>query len=427
MNNWKIFGAVMAASVFAAPAFAQDTQFVPKDDITLITDEERQGFDGMLTIGANLNFASNSNVVGQTDGYSTVFGLNLKGGLDYLYNKHEVRNTLSIQEGFARTPVIDEFIKTNDVVEFESLYSYFILKWVGAFGRLSLKTSILPSESVTSEDVDYAIARLDGTQEALTTDRLSLADPFSPFSINQSIGAFLEPIRSEAINASFRLGLGARQTFAKGVLANKDDAATPVIEVIELDDVFQAGAETFLGVKGRFYDRRLNYEVGATALVPFINNDDTERTAFELMRYGLTGSLSTSVFSWMSLSYEFRLLKDPQLIDALQVQNGLLLTFNYNFIERAGSTAGPSADELLADARKQLAAAEAECADLREEAEAARREAEEAKKKELEAEHQQRLEEERLRIEKVEREKIEQQPEGDTAAPTTDGQTPAQP
>lgn len=426
MKNLSLY-LVTGAAVFAAmPAFAQDTQFVPDEDIALIEDEERQGFDGLLSIGANLNFTSNSNVVGQVDGYSTLFGLSLKGGLDYLYKKHEVRNTLSIQESFARTPVIDEFVKNSDVVEFESLYNYFFLKWLGAFGRLSFQTSILPSEAVSADPTAYEITRLDGTIENESTTRLSLADPFSPFTINESIGGFVEPLRSEAINASFRLGFGARQTLASGVLATNDDADTAdVIEIVELDNVIQAGAEAFVGAKGKFYDKRISYEVGATALVPFLNNDDTDRSAFDLMRYGLNVTLSTNVFSWMALTYDLRILKDPQLIDATQVQNGLLLTFNYTFIERDGGTAGPSADELLAEAQRKLAEAEEECAELRENAQEARSEAEEAKIQEMEKEHQQKLLEEQKRIQQEELQKQQEQApvEGETTPPA-EGTTP---
>lgn len=424
MKNLSLCLVTGAAILAAMPAFAQDTQFVPDEDIALIEDEERQGFDGLLTIGANLNFTSNSNVVGQSDGYSTLFGLSLKGGLDYLYKKHEIRNTLSIQESFARTPVIDEFVKNSDVLEFESLYNYFFLKWVGAFGRLSVQTSILPSEAVSADPTAYAITRLDGTVENESTTRLALADAFSPLTLNESVGAFLEPLRSEAINASFRLGFGARQTFANGVLAANDNADTPEIEIVELDNVIQAGAEAFLGAKGKFYDKRISYEAGATALIPFLNNDDTDRSATDLMRYGLNASLSTNVFSWMALTYDLRIIKDPQLIDATQIQNGLLLTFNYSFIERDGGTAGPSADELLAEAQRKLAEAEEECAELRENAQEARSEAEDAKIQEMEKEHQQKLLEEQQRIQQEELKKQEEQAPVEGETTPAEGTTP---
>lgn len=422
--------AASATMFLSAPVVAQDTQFVPDDEITLIDDTERKGFDGMLSIGANLNFTSNSSVVGQIDGYSTLFGLSVKGGLDYLWGKHEVRNTLSIQESFARTPVIDEFIKNGDVLEFESIYNYFFLKWMGAFGRLAIDTSLLPSEAVTADPTTYLITDLEGAVETRVTERLDLADAFSPLTLNESLGIFVEPIRSDLINASFRLGLGARQTIAKGVLAEKADDATPEVDIIELDNVIQAGTEAFLGAKGKFYDKRISYEVGATALIPFLNNDDTDRSAIDLMRYGLVASASTSIFSWMSLNYEFRLMKDPQLIDATQIQQALLLTFNYNLIERSGGKAGPTADELLAAAEKRIAEAEAECADLRDAAEKARLEAEAAKVDEMEAEHKKRLEDEAKRIEA---EKLKETPtetptqtptETPTEAPTTPPTTP---
>lgn len=385
MDRKWILVAAVAGSMWSTTALGQVvsqdvTEIVPDGDIKNLDDEARKGFDGTLSIGANLNLASNSNVVGQDDGFSTLFGLSLVGGLDYLYKRHEVRNTLKIQESWARTPVIDEFVKNTDTVELESLYNYFILDWMGAFGRLGASSSLLPSEAVTADPTNYSVAMLDGTTREFPTNRLELASAFEPFTLNESVGLFAEPITADALKLSIRLGLGARETWAKGVLASKDNKDTAdVVEYIELDNVYQAGGEGFLGVSGKFYEKRISYDIGASALIPFVTNDDTDRSAMELARYGLVGQAGTSVFDWMSLNYQFRALKDPQLLDEWQVQHALLLTFNYTFIERDGGVSGPSVEDQLAEAQRKLAAAEAECEELKANAEEAVEDAEAAK------------------------------------------------
>ncbi|MEZ4458237.1 MAG: hypothetical protein R3E66_00635 [bacterium] len=374
MNRKWLISACVVGAFWSMPASAQVvskdvTEIVPDGDIKNLDDETRKGFDGTLQIGANLNLASNSNVVGQDDGFSTLFGLSLVGGLDYLYKRHEVRNTLKIQESWARTPVLDEFVKNTDVVELESLYNYFLLDWAGLFGRLSATTALLKSEAVTADPTPYSVTRNDGTVDpTFSTDRLELAGAFSPFTLNESVGAFVEPIDADALKLSIRLGFGARETFADGVLASQDNKDTPEVELIELSNVYQAGAEGFLGAAGKFYDKRINYSVGASVLIPFLTNDDTDRSAMDLARYGLVAEAGTSVFEWMSLNYQFRALKDPQLLDEWQVQHALLLTFNYTFIERDGGVAGPSVEDQLAEAQRQLAEAEARCEEMKEDA-----------------------------------------------------------
>lgn len=385
MKNKWFLSACVAGTLFSTTAFAQTvssdvTEIVPDGDIKDLDDAAREGFDGTLSIGANLNLASNSNVVGQDDGFSTLFGLSLTAGLDYLYHRHEVRNTLKIQESWARTPVLDEFVKNTDTVELESLYNYFLLDWAGLFGRLAATSSLLPSEAVTADPTNYSVALLDGTTRDFATNRLELASAFEPFSLNESVGLFAEPITADVLKLSVRLGLGARETWAKGVYASKDDAATAdVQEYVELDNVYQGGAEGFLGLSGKVYEKRVSYDAGASVLIPFLNNDDADRTAMDLARYGLVAQASTSVFEWMSLNYQFRALKDPQLLDEWQVQHALLLTFNYTFIERDGGVSGPSVEEQLAKAQAKLAATEAECEELKEKAAAEIEDAEAAK------------------------------------------------
>lgn len=378
---------LVTSSTAYAQAVSDDvTAIVPDDEIKNLEDAKRQGFDGQLTVGANINLTENSNVVGQVDGFSTLMGLNLIGGLDYLWGRHEIRNTLKITESMSKTPVVDEFVKSSDNVNFESLYNYFILDWMGAFGRLSFETSAFTTQAVTAEETNYAITGEDGNVQSITTDHLTLSAPLEPMSFYQSGGLFAEPVQKKWLSLSTRLGMGARQTIADGVLAITDDADTPAaIEAKELQNVYQGGAEGFVGLQGKLYKDRVSYEVGASALIPFLNNDPENRAPMDLLRYGVSAQVATSIFTWASLNYQFRMLKDPQLLDETQVQHALLLTFNYTFVERNGGIAEPTAAEKLEAAETALKEANAECADLKKQAADMKKEAEEAKVEEREA------------------------------------------
>jgi hypothetical protein len=39
------------------------------------------------------------------------------------------------------------------------------------------------------------------------------------------------------------------------------------------------------------------------------------------------------LFEWASLDYELKIMRLPQLVDAWQIQNNLLLTFSYTLID----------------------------------------------------------------------------------------------
>jgi hypothetical protein len=354
------WAALVATMITAAPAMAQNvTTYVPEGEVTKGKSElARQGWDGLLKGSGSVSIAQNSSVVGQVDGFSMLFGFNVTGGLDYLYDRHELRNTFSLSENFARTPALDEFLKTNDVLEVESLYNYFLFDWLGPYARLDVKTNVLKTEDVRAEAVDYQINRVDGTTEVRTGQtRMELNGGFKPVSLSQSIGISADPLRDKALAVSLRVGGGARETLAKGALVLDDNADTAtILEFKELDNVYQAGAEGFLGLRGSMEGGRLSYEAGGSILFPFLNNDDQNRSASELMRIATKAQVNISVFTWMSINYSFSAINDPQLIDAWQVQNNLLLTVQYTLIERSDvPKIGASGAELEAERKKEAA------------------------------------------------------------------------
>ena len=348
--------------VTAAPAWAmaQTTTYVPEGDIKVNEAElalQEGRMDGMLALSASFSMASNSNVVGQSDGISLLVGLGLIGGLDYLRGKYEMRNTLSLNEAFSRTPVIDEFIKTNDAIEIENLHNYFLLSWFGVFGRLDAKTNLFKSEDIRTDPVSYVLVGDDGERsEIVTSERLLLNEAFAPFTLSESVGVFAQPVRNDAFTLMTRVGFGARQTFADGVRVVQDDDDTETIEVTELDNVIQAGAEGFVGVRGGTKDGRATYNVGTSIMIPFLNNDDQDRSATELTRLAAEAQVTFGVFEWLNLVYNFKAIKDPQLLDETQLQNNLVLTFQYTLLER--STAKPTDVSEVVKAQAAAAAAE---------------------------------------------------------------------
>ena len=389
------------------------TQFV-NEDVIIQPEDEDSRFKFSLSTNASAALASNKDVVGEVDGFSTLFGLGVNAGMSYLNGNHIWTNSFSISESWARTPTVAQFVKNNDQVQLESLYNYFLLDWMGPFARLHMETSAFDTTVVTAEAENYSIKRLSGATDTTTTDSIRLAKAFEPITFSESLGIFAEPIRTTPLTWKIRLGAGARETIAKGVLATKDDEDTPdVIELIELDDVYQAGLEGFMGLEGKFDSGRFAYFAGFSALLPFLNNDAEDRSAVDLLRWGLRAGLNMSVTEWMGLNYNLTVLKDPQLLDATQVQNNLLLTFKYTFFEEE--------EELtLAEAAEQY----------RSKADEADKKAAEYRKKAVDAEK--KLGDEAKKAREDEEQKLQErrnsQPAAEEPAPApTSGNEPAAP
>ena len=353
-------------------------------------DADVAGWNPSLAVNGSLNLIDNSNVVGQVEGLSMLFGLGLAGGADYIKGPMVWRNELTIAESVAKTPVVDRFIKTNDEVALASTYNYFLNKTLGAFGRAKVSTSLFKARAITAEEQTYTIAsaKPGGASRTVTSRQLQVASAFKPFTLTESVGGFAEPIVRKSLNLRIRAGLGGRHTIASGVLVENDDDLTPEIEVQELTNVHQAGIELFAGISGAARKGRVKYALGASLLLPLINNDEYDRSATALTRFGLEGSATISVFDWMGLVYKGGVIVDPQLFpedeELTQFQNSLLLTFQYTLIDRKKGLAAMKAAANLEQANKEKAAAEKRAKEAEERAVELERELEEAKKREAE-------------------------------------------
>jgi hypothetical protein len=286
------------------------------------------------------------------------------GGADYVQDKSLFRASLSINEGFARTPVIDRFVKTNDNVKVEGLYNYFLTKKAGLYGRLSFATSVLNTTDVRGTPTSWVDAT-GATPIPLATNAFSqkFAPAFKPFTISESVGGFADPVHEEEVNLSFRVGAGGRHTFAEGVFVSHDDGMTPEIELLRLSDVHQFGAEAFVGATGKVDKAKANYKVGLAVLIPFVNNDGYSRSTLSLTRVGFEGNMTFAMNSWLSVVYSLAITRDPQLFpegkELLQVQNTMLLTFQLNLVKKKEKAKEKTKEELeLEDAKKRADEAE---------------------------------------------------------------------
>ncbi len=330
---------VLACTIASTSVHAQ-AELVPTDAPKPVDVKTTiQGWNPFLAITSTLNVVSNSNVIGQVDGVSTVFGLGLLGGAEYIEGKHFLQTSLSINEAFARTPVIHHFIKSTDAAKVEAIYNYFLIDKAGLYGRLSLATSFFSSDDVRGTPTSWVDVTTT-TPQPLAQNALEqhLADGFKPFTISESVGGFFDPIKRPEIALSLRLGIGGRSTFANGVYVNHDDPTTPEVELLQLSDVQQLGVEAFAGAVGKLEKGKFNYKAGLAVLLPFVNNDAAHRSAGTLTRLAFEATLTYAMSSWLSAVYSTSVIRDPQLFpdgkDEVQIQNTFLLTFQLNLLKK---------------------------------------------------------------------------------------------
>ncbi len=313
----------------ALPASAQE-KVIPVQKLEEV--KKQDGWDYVLIPGASLSISDTRNVIGQAEGLTMTAGVNFKGSTSYRKRAHEGQGRLELTELFTQTPLLDEFVKSMDMLKLEAIYLYHWAEWLGPFAKLNLDTAVLTGYDVRKDPVDYAILRRDGSIESRTGRRLFLTDPFQPLALKESAGIFAQPYKRPELNVETSLGAGALHLFADGGRAVKDDAATPEIEVLEVASFSQGGVMWNARVYGELYEKRLVYQTYVEVMVPFLNSEDiAPKDAWDLTNVELSASLSFKIFTWLSLDYVLRAVRQPQLIDEFQVQNNLLLTASYTF------------------------------------------------------------------------------------------------
>jgi hypothetical protein len=304
-----------------------------------------QGWSRRVSAGLTISFGDNRSVVGQTDGGTLSFGLKFDAGLDYRRGGHEWRNVLGVAEGLTRTPVMPQFIKSADLLSLESIYLYHVTPWFGPFVRASMLTAMFRGKDVRPGATTYLIKHVDGTVETKLeggrasfedpiVSTLSLSDPFQPMTLKQSAGPFVRPVESEKINVEIRAGLGGQETIAHNQLAVDDNKDTPEVEVNELYNVNQLGVQAAADVWGSVSDKKVTYRIGIDAMIPLAHtalpvNDN--RSALALMNLEMGGQLSFKLVEWASLDYQIKAIREPQVVDAFQVRNTLLLTLGVGY------------------------------------------------------------------------------------------------
>ena len=296
-------------------------------------------------VGATFNFADNRSVVGQPDGSSVTLGGAIDATLDANEGPHEWRNALGVGAGVTQTPAIDELIKTRDTLGVETIYLYHVVPSLGPFLRVGMNTAMFSGYDIRAAAATYAIAHADGTTETLGGRRLRLTDPFQPLTLKETLGAFAQPVTTDRVRLEIRVGAGAQEVFADEALAVNDDAATPEVEVKELESFNQMGIEGVANAWGTIdEDKRVAYTVGIGVLVPLAYSElppGDDRGALDLTNVELTAGLSVKLVEWASLDYKLAVLRQPQLVDATQVTNNLLLTIGVGLGSKAPAPPPP--------------------------------------------------------------------------------------
>ncbi|MGE0762667.1 MAG: hypothetical protein AB7N80_05265 [Bdellovibrionales bacterium] len=316
--------------LWALPSWGQIQAVTQKEEVKQ-SEKTVLGWHKKLILGGSLSFGSSENVIGQPNGQSNTYGLNIEGQLNQIKEQSEWRNDLKIGESASRTPAVPRYVKVKDELKIESMYLHTLANtpWFGPYVKASAETAIFKGEDVRSEAKTYQFA--DGS--TLTGTSVRLTDGLKPLTTKESAGGFFKIITKDTMKLEARAGLGAVQVNAKNQRAVKDDASTANIEVVDLDSYEQVGFEGGFLFKGN-WDAKSSYSLEGEFLTPFVANQKAgdDRSKLELTNWDVKARITSKIYEWMSVDYTARIFKQPQLLDKTQMQTLLLVSVTYQLL-----------------------------------------------------------------------------------------------
>ncbi|MBI5500650.1 MAG: hypothetical protein HY907_10450 [Deltaproteobacteria bacterium] len=336
----RVFVVFLVLAV-GAPAAGQETEEQVADE--LVSDEvpaeevEDEGLVWKIGPGLGFSFNDNRNVVGQPDGWALTLDAAVPASVGYRAGGHEVRAAFEGQVAFSRSTALSEFIKSKDLFAFDADYLFHAIEVLGPYVHFGLEAAMLPGYDTRAGATVWLVMRRGGGVERWAGTRFRLTDPFLPITFRESAGLFVHPYASDAFAIETRAGFGGLHTLADGQLVVSDDGGTDEIEVRELYSFDQAAVEMGVALFGRYVEDKVSWRVGADVAIPVVSRpEDPGRSLEEMINVDLNATLSFKLLSWLSIDYTFRALRRPQLVDAFQIQNNLLVTLSYTWSSAEG-------------------------------------------------------------------------------------------
>lgn len=320
------------ATIFAPISLAQTSLVLKEPPKTL--DTKVMGWSPTAALGLNAAFSSSSHVVGQANGSSQTYGTNLNSTYNFLSELSEWQNSVSYTGATTKTPTQTGYVKSRDELKIESLYLYKIPSapdW-GPYVKASIKSPIFWGQDVRSTPVTYTVVRRDGSSTSIANAKsFKLTDGFKPMTTRESAGAFWKAMDSGRIRLDFRIGMGAEQVAADGQYAVTGDNSDGSVGIKELNNISQLGLEAAITAKGKI-DEKSEWSAGVETLTPFVSTKDASdrRDALRLTVVDGYAKLTNTIASWASLSYDYKLTIQPQLVDVVQQSHMFVLNVNYN-------------------------------------------------------------------------------------------------
>jgi len=292
------------------------------------------GLNKSLSIGSTAAFNHASNVVGSQDGATVQVGVVLDGQAEWVAGQFEWNNMLKIQHTQTRTPQVPVFVKSADMADLTStaIWRTKALDWFGPYAKFRAQAQVFSGYAV--DGTDRTVKKLDpdgketSTFAAKRLSTINLTSPFEPLVMSETIGAFANPFERKKFTLKAKLGAGSQQVIANNGYAVADNKDTPELEIKEIRQAVQVGAEGELAVNGEA-SAQISWRAKASIFVPALSTVDDSKAGMQASTTDLSAGVSVKLAKWLSADYVITARRVPLVLNEWQIQNGLMLTAGF--------------------------------------------------------------------------------------------------
>jgi hypothetical protein len=297
---------------------------------------KEQGFLFSNFLRLPFSFSHNQSRLGITSGNYFNIAVKLKSALHYRYKNHDWSTGLFIAEGYSMTPSIkDRWIKSNDLLRFETRYLYNVLPWFSLFAHARLETSIFKNINIHESEKTYELRNVNNkVRERIKTAELKISDPFKPLFFQENLGIAIGILEEEYLIFEAKSALAFRQTIA--------DNQRIFLEIIDqtrivrdLQSFYQIGILLGTAIGGKLFNEKVEYSAGVDITQPFWQYPRSVIAVFlDSLIIESSAGASINLNDWSSLEYRYTAIRFPDILADFQQHHLINITLKLDWIYR---------------------------------------------------------------------------------------------
>jgi len=284
---------------------------------TIVIDSESGDFKGagILTAAAQLRQRRNWSLFGAVHGHAILTSANDKSSKD-------IKTNLTILSQFENRLLFDrfphyylsnnllelgalrqegaKFIIDRDRLQLKNTYVYYLLDWLGGYGRFEVTTHLFPATIQFDPPRDVIFLDLEGREkrQELNDTEVESAPALFPFELKEGLGVNVTPLKTFIARLSLRTGFGFRQTYNRDVYQERKDLERidttrniTVTYIERVEDSFRRGLETSL-ISNLALLRNLIITTDLDVFFPFNEWNKPELDLENFISLGVTKNIS---------------------------------------------------------------------------------------------------------------------------------------